>query len=113
VSYVYHHVDIVRVIDGDSVVLDVDMGNKMRWQDNFRLMGIDAPERGQDGHREATVHLIDLLGTTLSHIETHKADKFGRWLVTLYVPGQHCGEINVNERMVSDGHAKPYFGGRK
>jgi micrococcal nuclease len=113
VSYVYRHVDIIRVLDGDTVELDIDLGNKTRWRDKFRLMGIDTPERGQAGHKEATVHLIDLLGNTLSHIETHKPDKYGRWLVDLYITTKQGGTLHVNKLMVLDGHAKEYFGGKK
>lgn len=112
-SYVYHHVEIIRVIDGDSAVLEIDLGNKVKWRDNFRLNGIDAPERGQPGHREAMLHLINLLGTELSRVETHKPDKYGRWLVDLYVPGARGGELHANALMVADGHAREYFGGAK
>jgi micrococcal nuclease len=112
-SYIYRHVNIVRVIDGDTVVLDIDLGNKIRWRDSFRLNGIDTPERGQPGHKEATIHLIDLLGNTLSRVETHKPDKYGRWLVDLYIHVGQGGDVHVNQLMIVGGHAKPYFGGTK
>ena len=112
-SYVYHHVEIIRVIDGDSVVLEIDLGNKVKWRDNFRLKGIDTPERGQPGHREAMLHLINLLGTELSRVETHKPDKYGRWLVDLYVPAERSGDLHINSLMLADGFAKPYSGGKK
>jgi micrococcal nuclease len=113
VSYIYRHVEIIRVLDGDSVMLEIDLGNKVKWRDNFRLMGIDTPERGQPGHREATIRLVDLLASGLSHIETHKPDKFGRWLADLYISTMQGGELHVNRLMVVDGFAKEYFGGKK
>jgi micrococcal nuclease len=110
--YVYRHVTVERVIDGDSVVLAIDLGNKIIWRDNFRLMGIDAPERGQPGYVEASLFLAQTLENNLSRVETHKADKFGRWLVDLYI-GVEGGELHVNTLMLVEKHAKEYDGGRK
>lgn len=111
-SYQYFHVKVERVIDGDSVVLVVDLGNKITWRDSFRLLGIDTPERGGQGYAEASAHLEQLLANGLSRIETHRADKYGRWLADLYVSADG-GEMHVNRLMVAAGHAKAYFGGRK
>jgi micrococcal nuclease len=110
--YVYRHVTVERVIDGDTVILSVDMGNKITWRDSFRLMGIDTPERGQPGYTEACDHLAGLLASGLSKIETFKPDKFGRWLAALHVDADG-GELNVNTLMVVAGHAREYFGGVK
>ena len=112
-SYVYRHADVVRTLDGDTVELDIDLGNKTRWRDTFRLNGIDTPERGQPGHREATIRLIDLLSNGLARVETHKPDKYGRWLVDLYIATQQGGELHVNRLLIVDGFAKEYFGGKK
>lgn len=111
-SYVYRHVKVIRVIDGDTVALSVDMGNKITWTENFRLNGIDTPERNQPGYNDATTFLIQLLKDGVSRIETFKPDKFGRWLVDIYAPVSG-GELLVNSKMIEQGHAKPYFGGTK
>ena len=111
-SYQYRHVKIERVVDGDTIDLSVDLGNKITWRENFRLNGIDTPERGTIGCAPATQHLIDLTSGGLSRIETFKPDKFGRWLADLYI-NTSGGELLVNKLMVIDGHAKEYFGGKK
>lgn len=111
-TYEYRHVAIERVIDGDTVALEIDLGNKIHWRDNFRLNGIDTPERGQPGYTEATDHLKRLLLMPLSHVQTHKPDKFGRWLVDLWVDIDG-GTLHVNRMMATDGHAKEYHGGKK
>lgn len=110
--YEYRHVVIERVIDGDTVALEIDLGNKIHWRDSFRLMGIDTPERGQPGYVEACNYLKRLLLMPLSHVETHKPDKFGRWLVDLYLDTDG-GVLHANKLMVVEGHAKEYFGGKK
>lgn len=111
-SYTYHHAIVLRVIDGDTVELEIDMGNRIKWRENFRLYGIDTPERTSPDYRKATYHLTELLMNPLSKVETHKPDKYGRWLVDLYIPANN-GELHVNKLMVVEGYAKEYFGGKK
>lgn len=111
-SFVYCHVAVERIIDGDTVALEIDLGNKIKWRDTFRLMGIDTPERGQPGYVDACIHLRRLLLLPLARIETHKPDKYGRWLVDLYLDTDG-GELHANRLMVVDGHAREYFGGAK
>lgn len=111
-SYQYRHVNAVRVIDGDTVRLDVDMGNNTWWTENFRLNGIDTPEKGAAGYAEATEHLASLIRNGVARIETFKPDKYGRYLVDIWIHVDN-GELLVNRLMVLDGYAKEYFGGRK
>lgn len=110
--YQYRHVKADRVVDGDTVELSVDLGNKITWRENFRLNGIDTPEKGQSGYNEAKQHLDDLISAGISRIETFKPDKYGRWLADIYI-NTSGGELLINKLMVIDGHAKEYFGGRK
>ena len=113
-SFVYRHVKVERVIDGDTVLLAIDMGNCITWRENFRLNGIDTPEKGMAGATEATEFLSKMLAKGLCAAETHKPDKYGRWLVDLYVPaGDGGGELHVNTFMVFNGFAMAYQGGKK
>jgi endonuclease YncB( thermonuclease family) len=112
-SYQYAHVTVERVIDGDTVAMAVDMGNKVTWRENFRLMGIDTPEHGQAGAAEATAYLAQLLSAGVERIETFKPDKYGRWLADLFVAASSGGELHVNKMMVVEGFAREYFGGKK
>lgn len=111
-SFIYRHVAVERVIDGDTVVMAIDLGNKITWRDSFRLMGIDTPERGQPGYASATAYLAGLIGVGLSRVTTHKPDKYGRWLADLFIETDG-GELHVNRLMVVEGYAKEYFGGNK
>ena len=112
-SYVYHHVSVTRIVDGDTVRLSINMGNKITWEDNFRLNGIDAPDRDKVKKNEATQHLTNLLANGIHHIETFKPDKFGRWLVAIYIGIAGGGHMCVNTLMITSGHAIAYFGGKK
>lgn len=112
-SYQYQHATVERVIDGDSVILEIDLGNKITWRENFRLMGIDSPERGAPGYIEAGDYLKRLLLMPLARVETHKPDKFGRWLVDLYLDADSGGELHANRLMIVEGHALEYHGGKR
>ena len=111
-SYIYQHVKSVRVIDGDTVELAIDLGNRVTWQENFRLNGIDTPERGQPGFHAATDALFAFLQNGIARVETFKPDKYGRWLVDIYIPVDG-GELLVNKTMVVVGYAVSYDGGKK
>lgn len=110
-TFEYRHAAVVRVVDGDTARLNLDLGNAVRWEENFRLAGIDAPERGTPGADAATGYLEGLLSAGLSRVVTHKPDKYGRWLVDLYIAAPQGGEQHVNRAMVVGGFAVEYSGG--
>ena len=102
---------VLRWVDGDTVDLRVDVGFFLRLEDRFRLYGIDTPERGQPGYKEATA-MADTLAPadTVVLIRTYKPyrDKYGRWLAEVFV-----GDTSVNEQLLIQGMAKAYDGGKK
>lgn len=94
---------LVRVIDGDTVVLDIDLGfYQWRLARSYRLARINAPElntaEGQAA-REALATHIAL--TTHFVVSTQKADSFDRWVVELLADGE-----NVSDWLVANGHAQ-------
>ncbi len=107
----YHYrATVVRVVDGDTVDLTVDLGFRATFTDRFRLYGIDAPEvryPTYDAGQAARLWLTELLppGTPVV-TETHKppTDKYGRWLATLWLGGH-----DVNAALVAAGHAVVRF----
>lgn len=93
---------LLRTVDGDSVrlglIIDV----------NTRLYGIDTPERGQEGFKEATDRLNHLLSQNeYVRVEWNGRGKFGRYLATLYA--DEDAETSINEQMVKEGFAKEYL----
>jgi micrococcal nuclease len=73
---------VVRIIDGDTFVADLDLGWFIwRRTMHIRLLGIDTPERGQEGWAEATLKLTLALPLgSLVWLESEKLDSFGRTL---------------------------------
>ena len=112
---------VVKVIDGDTVDVDIDLGFGI-WQmdERVRIMGIDTPEsRTRDKVEKkfglaAKAKLKSLLGpnpvlqTTISKKGEDMKGKFGRVLGDFLIEGKQVTEI-----MCKTGHAVPYFGGAK
>jgi micrococcal nuclease len=91
-----------RVIDGDTVVLDLDLGfYQWRLDRSYRLSRIDAPEMGTAEGVAAKEHLMLLTAEVASFmVTTAKADSFDRWIIELFADGR-----NLNDQMVTDGFA--------
>ena len=110
--YQYKIKKINRIIDGDTVDLDIDLGFSITISHRVRLKGIDAAEtRTKDLEEKAEGIKARLwLEKELSRegewiIETNKEDKYGRILGTLYLVGD---SVTVNEKMLAEGIVKPY-----
>lgn len=98
---------VLRVVDGDTVNVDVDLGLDISHRIKLRLYGINAPEMSTAEGILAKQHLIELLGTTNPvKILTvkDKVEKYGRYLATIIVAG-----VNLNQQMVTDGFAVVYL----
>jgi micrococcal nuclease len=97
--------EVVRVVDGDTVELRLDLGFGMQVQDKARLWGINAPESYTLAGPASTAHLRTLapVGSriTVQPKGTTGRDKYGRLLLVLR-DGQ-C--LNINAAMVQAGHA--------
>jgi micrococcal nuclease len=89
-----------RVIDGDTADLVIDVGFKMTTTQRVRLLGINTPERGQEGYQEAKDYLTSRILEKTLVISTRKSDVFGRYLGTIYVEDE-----NVNEELLREGLA--------
>ena len=110
--YQYKIKKIKRIIDGDTIDIDIDLGFNLTISHRVRLKGINAAEtRTKDLEEKAEGIKARLwLEKELARqgewiIETHKEDKYGRILGTLYLVGD---SVTVNEKMLTEGIVKPY-----
>lgn len=80
---------VVRVIDGDTLVVTVDLGFYLRQEMKLRLAGLDTPSiHGKDAvkGRAATEFVSEHLERTPSlGIRTYKIEKWGRYLADVYM----------------------------
>lgn len=111
--YQYKIKKITRIVDGDTVDLDIDLGFGITVSHRVRLKGINAPETKTLDLEEKNkgIQARLWLEKELSRsgewvIETTKEDKYGRMLGTLYLVGD---PVTVNEKMLNEGIAKPFM----
>jgi micrococcal nuclease len=111
---------VVRVIDGDTVDVDIDLGFGV-WlrKSRIRLLGVDTPEsRTRDKEEKkyglaAKAFLKKSLGTN-PILKTTKdgKGKFGRILGEFLVEHPEA-TININELLIDNHHAVRYMGQSK
>ena len=99
---------IVRIVDGDTFDAEVDLGFHMTVKTRFRLADINTPGLRIEEQHEAAVKAKrfleeKLLGGTY-YLVSHKGDKFGRWLATVYLDDGST----INGLMLKEGLAKVY-----
>ena len=119
------HVTITKVVDGDTVDVDIDLGfSTVLKKQRVRLMGIDTPEsRTRDlvekiYGKAAKAHLKKLLSEGDITLVSHDKGKFGRILGELFVSNGETSvladeRVSVNQRMIFDHHAVLYTGENK
>lgn len=114
-AYRYEHVEVIRILDGDTVELRIDLGNRCWWQESFRIYGIDTPEihgATKDAGLAAQARLGELLTNGVLVAETLRPDKYGRTLVMLTILYKGSQE-DVATRLIDEGLGVRYFGGKK
>ncbi len=109
-SLYWYTATLVRVIDGDTIVVDVDLGmSTWKHKVTLRILGIDTPEpRGKtkvagDAATQRAIELIGPPGSPLV-INTRKKDSFGRWIASIQLTDGSFFE----DTMLKEGHAVPY-----
>lgn len=93
---------VVRVIDGDTVELIIDLGFTVQWKSTCRLYGINTPElRSKNADEKAKALLArDFTKANLNEgaiviIKSKKLDKYGRPLVDIYCSEDYSIHLNA------------------
>lgn len=112
-----YKVEVTRVVDGDTVDVDVDLGFGMVYKkQRVRMMGIDTPEsRTRDLEekfygKQSKYHLENILKDKDIELKSHDKGKFGRILGELFIGSS---SYSVNQQMIDEYHAVPYLGQSK
>jgi micrococcal nuclease len=123
--YIYK-ASLIRVVDGDTVDLIIDLGFDTSRHERFRLYGIDAPELRTEAGKAAKKWLWDALQPleaiyvqTIQLETKSKRDKYGRFLAVLYgdlgdidanrLMRTPVSPMSLNAQMITEGHAKERY----
>ena len=103
---------LIKVIDGDTVDLMVDLGFDMWHKIRVRLDGINTPESRTRDKKEKKLGLEAkeftknfLTGKEII-VHTNKQGKFGRFLANLYVNGQNLADALIENNLAREYHGE-------
>ena len=122
--YNFRVTEIVKVVDGDTIDVLIDLGFDLYKKERVRIAGVDTPEKrtrdleekalGLDATYWMKKHLEDTIaGDEELTIRTELkggTGKYGRLLGWLYVGD---ATVSLNEQMIEEGYAWAYDGGTK
>ena len=111
---------LIRVVDGDSVFLDIDLGFCVHINLDCRLRGINTPEITKRATRVAglasktELERLFTLGPVVT-IRSEKApsqEKYGRWLVDIFIlDAAGAVVVHCNQHLIDKGFAVPFMVG--
>ena len=107
-----------RVVDGDTLVLDIDLGFEVVIRRRVRLAAVDAPPLKETGGRAALRFVQEELARAEEVVvKTYRADLHGRYVVDLFYATKPTARVDVflkgrhlNERLVDKGFAERVAG---
>tara|TARA_R100000908_G_scaffold11810_2_gene4225 strand:+ start:1418 stop:1807 length:390 start_codon:yes stop_codon:yes gene_type:complete len=122
-KYIYRG-KLDRVVDGDTIDAMIDVGFNIWLKKRVRFKGIDTWEsRTRDLAEkakglEAKARLIELLDKVSAkpgffRIKSYGVGKYGRLLGEIFIMDKDDNQININNKLIEEGHAYVYEGGKK
>jgi micrococcal nuclease len=118
--YIYRVKEVLKIVDGDTIDANIDLGFDISLTKRVRLNGIDTPESRTTDLKEKALGLEvkewlkhKLEGAKDILIKTQLPDsteKYGRILGNLYINNE---SLSLNEQMVNAGYAWSYKGDAK
>ncbi len=109
---------LIKVIDGDTIDIEIDLGFDVHINQRLRLYNVDAPETRTKNllEKEAGLHVKFLVEVILTNKELYvktikTSDKFGRYLADVYFNKvDDSGMASLSEYLISRKFVKEYDG---
>ena len=122
-KYIYRG-KLERVVDGDTIDALIDVGFDIWVKKRIRYKGIDTWESRTRNLEEkakgleAKARNKELLMEVSSksgyfRLKSHGVGKYGRVLGEIFIEDTEGKQWNINETLISEGHAYVYDGGKK
>ena len=118
--YEYRVKKVLKVVDGDTIDVDIDLGFDISYTQRVRLAGIDTPESRTTDKKEKALGLevkdrlkkaIDAATNVV--IKTEKPDsseKYGRILGWVFLDDN---KVSINQTLIDEAYAWGYMGETK
>jgi|TARA_R110002020_G_scaffold258332_2_gene472108 micrococcal nuclease len=122
-KYIYRG-KLERVVDGDTIDALIDVGFDIWVKKRIRYKGIDSWEsRTRDleekkkglAAKERNKELLEKVSSKpgFFRLKSHGVGKYGRVLGEIFIQDKDENSICINNRLISEGHAYVYDGGKK
>ena len=122
-KYIYRG-KLERVVDGDTIDALIDVGFDIWVKKRIRYKGIDTWESRTRNLEEKKLGLAakarnkELLEQVSSkpgyfRLKSYGVGKYGRVLGEVFIMDSNGVQININDTLISEGHAYIYEGGKK
>lgn len=109
---------VLRVVDGDTLMLKLDLGWHISYEARCRLIGVNAPELDTDEGVAARLWVISKLSDAGVHpigsehpdpvtLVSHAIDKYGRPLGQVLVTTPQGSTFDLGLELLEAGHAVP------
>lgn len=117
-DYIYK-IKVTRVVDGDTIDAEIDLGFDLKLNKRIRLYGINTPEtRTRDDEEKkrglaAKKFLQQIVDEQegILFLKSLDQGKFGRCIGVLFE--RDFDDQSINDVLVQEGHAVEYFGGKR
>ena len=122
-KYIYK-AKLDRVVDGDTVDALIDVGFDIWFKKRIRFKGVDTWEsRTRNLEEKAlglkakarTKELLEKVSSKSGYfrIKSYGLGKYGRVIADVFIEDKNGKQWNINQTLISEGHAYVYDGGKK
>lgn len=95
-----------RVIDGDTLELDIDLGFHVGYRCSVRLAGVNCPEPDEPGGAAAAGYVVEVLAgandRVIVHTQRDPDRSFARYVADVSVSGSDLAGL-----LIAAGHGQP------
>ena len=122
-KYIYRG-KLERVVDGDTIDALIDVGFDIWVKKRIRYKGIDTWEsrtrdlaekaKGLEAKARNKELLVEVSAKSgYFRLKSYGVGKYGRVLGEIFIMDSNGVQMNINDTLISEGHAYVYEGGKK
>lgn len=110
--FYWYYAEMIRCVDGDTIITTVDVGFDLYVKKYIRLAGINAPELNspdaveRDKAQAAKLFLTNILPIGSRFVvNSKKLDPYRRPIAEIFLSNN---PVSINQQMIDSGYAIPY-----